>query len=55
MGIYQNGVKVLDIVNDLTDAPTPIPFARGDIVGFRTTTASGTNSPNVVSAWFREL
>lgn len=59
VGIYKNGTKVHDIVSVGTSTVstllTPVSFASGDVLGFRTTLASGTNSPNVVCAWLREL
>ncbi len=36
--------------NELT---TPIEYQNGDIINFRTTSASGTGGPNTVTAWFR--
>lgn len=54
VGIYQDGVRVADAVNGgLTTFVTPISFVAGQTVGFRTITASGTGSPNIVHAHFR--
>lgn len=54
VGIYQDGVRVADAVNNgLTTFGTPINFVAGQTVGFRTITASGTGSPNIVHAHFR--
>ena len=35
------------------DSFTPIAYANGDIINFRTTSASGTGGPNIVTAWFK--
>lgn len=61
VGIYRNGTKVYDVVSGVIPERTnsvlltPVLFSAGDVVGFRTTTASGTASPNQVVAWFREV
>lgn len=57
VGIYKNGTKVADIVstgkNTAFTLPVPIQFQSGDVIGFRTTLAVGTSSPNQITAWMR--
>lgn len=62
VGVYRNGTKVFDIISDtlnpkgnIRDVPTPIPFSKGDVVGFVTTSEAGTSSPNIASAWFEKV
>lgn len=33
---------------------TPVAAVAGDVVGFQTATATGTGTPNIVTAWYRE-
>ena len=62
VGIYRNGKSVFNVTSVgatsvqqvLNTVPVPIPFSAGDVVGFRTVTASDTSGPNTVGAWFRE-
>lgn len=61
VGIYRNGTQVATVAattaaspnNVLEDYADPVAYAAGDVCGFRTVSASGTASPNQVTAWFR--
>ena len=53
----RNGTEVGEIISSGTASHTtltpPQAFVAGDTLGFRTKAASGTNSPNQITAWFR--
>lgn len=59
IAIFKNGVEVAEIVSGGTANKalydTPISYEAGDVLGFRTKTASSTGSPNTITAWFRTL
>lgn len=57
--VYKNGSKVFDIVwtskNNSSTVPAPVRFNAWDCVWFKTILASLTSTPNIVTAWFREI
>lgn len=65
IGIYVNGSKVAEVSNAdavggdvnrcLRTLAAPVAVSAGSVIGFRTVSASGTSSPNTVTAWLREV
>lgn len=61
VGIYKNGTLEATVEQAVAASPgyvsltlgTPVAFAPGDCVGFRTVASAGTNGPNTVTAWMR--